>query len=1152
MSDAVSAFLDRWAKAQGSEKANYQLFLRDLADLLGVDAPGPTQKDPALDAYVFERTVAMRDLAAATPGFIDLYKRGCFVLETKQGVDAGAHVKGTGHGKRGTPAWERALVAAKQQAQRYAQNLGADEPTPVFLVVVDVGYCIDLYADFSGSGRTYTPFPDARSYRTFLPDLAKEEVRETLRLVWTDPHALDPTRRQAKVTRALAAQLATFAAQLEASVPVDRRAEIPRFVTRCLFCLFAEDAGLIPENGFTKVLEAYRDALDVLPLGLEAFFRTMDTGGFSPELKAPLRRFNGALFHDAEALPLTLDALDLLIEAGRADWRLVEPAIFGTLLERALNPAERHKLGAHFTPRAYVERLVLPTVIEPLRREWEAVQAAVAAVEQAAEDKASGFDKKDAAAAKAARDKALAELRTFQNRLTAVRVLDPACGSGNFLYVTLDHLKRLEAEVRVAMERYGAAGLEMESAAVTPANLLGLELNPHAAALADLVLWIGYLQWHLRTYRSAQSLADPVLRAYGNIQASDAVLASDAPTPRLDAHGLPVTRWDGSSTKRHPATGRDVPDETAQVPVYDYPNARPADAWPRADFIVGNPPFIGAGPMRAALGDGYVEALRKAYPDVPDSADFVMYWWERAAQTVRQGRARRFGFITTNSITQTFNRRVLARHLDAEADPLRLAFAIPDHPWVDSADGAAVRIALTVGAPGAGDGTLATVTDEKALDEDDAHVVQLDERIGRIHADLTIGADLTQAEALRANSGISNRGFELGGAGFIVTPDEAAALGLGTVPGVEAVVKPYRNGKDLTARPRGVYVIDLFGTTADEALERFPAVYQHVLTTVKPERDVNRDPRLREKWWLHRRLREDLRKMLDGLPRYIATVETAKHRTFQFLDASILPDNMLVVIASDDAFHLGVLSSRVHVAWALAQGGTLEDRPRYNKTRCFETFPFPAATEAQQAEIRVLAEQIDAHRKRQQALHPALTLTDTYNVVEALRSGRALTAKESSTHDAALASVLLDLHERLDRTVLEAYGWPAALPDADVLARLAALNAERRAEEASGTVRWLRPAFQAPAAAGTQGGLGIGASVEKRAAASAAPRAWPGDLAGQMEAVRAVVEGQGGASSVSDVAGAFVRARPSAVAEVLAALARFGLVHALDDGRYAA
>jgi hypothetical protein len=282
---------------------------------------------------------------------------------------------------------------------------------------------------------------------------------------------------------------------------------------------------------------------------------------------------------------------------------------------------------------------------------------------------------------------------------------------------------------------------------------------------------------------------------------------------------------------------------------------------------------------------------------------------------------------------------------------------------------------------------------------------------------------------------------------------------------------------------------------------------------------------VRENWWLHRRLRENLRAMLVNLPRYIVTVETAKHRTFQFLDASILADNMLVVIASDSTLHLGVLSSYVHVIWSLAAGGRLGvgNDPRYNKTRCFETFPFPSEdtglTSAPQTRIADLAEQLDAHRKRQQAAHPGLTLTGMYNVLEKLRSGEPLTAKEKTIHEQGLVSVLKTLHDELDAAVLAAYGWSdleallrsdREAANATLLQRLVTLNAARAAEEASGTIRWLRPAYQNPQAAPAamasqeQGSMELEDGVLPEAAAAVAvPKAapWPTALPEQVRAV---------------------------------------------------
>ena len=437
-------------------------------------------------------------------------------------------------------------------------------------------------------------------------------------------------------------------------------------------------------------------------------------------LRLPVPHFDGGLFEDAAALPLTADQLQLLIEAAQADWRDVEPAIFGTLLVRALDPAERHKLAAHFTPRAYVERLVLPTIIEPLRAEWESAMAAALLLAEAGK-----------------RAEALAEVRAFQRRLASVRILDAACGSGNFLYVTLEHLKRLEGEVLEVLRQLGQeqASLELEGEIVRPEQFYGIEVNPWAAAVAELVLWIGYLQWHLRTRGDAHGLPEPILRNLHNIECRDAVLAWDAVEPLLDAEGRPVTRWDGRTTKMHPVTGEQVPDETARVPAYRYINPRPAE-WPEADFIVGNPPFIGTARMREALGDGYVEAIRRVYPNVPDSADYVMFWWDKAAELVRAGRVQRFGLITTNSLRQTFNRRVVEHHLvgaplagahgqdagQVQDLPLHLAFAIPDHPWVDSAEGAAVRIAMTVGAAGEGSGVLQQVVAERPGDDGTAEI----------------------------------------------------------------------------------------------------------------------------------------------------------------------------------------------------------------------------------------------------------------------------------------------------------------------------------------------------------------------------------------------------------------------------------------------
>lgn len=826
--------------------------------------------------------------------------------------------------------------------------------------------------------------------------------------------------------------------------------------------MFAEDVGLLPKGAFLNLLEKHRDDPATLQQMLRILWADMDRGGFSAALARPVLHFNGKLFkgagEDGYSLRLAPEQIDLLIAAAKCNWREVEPAIFGTLLERALDPTERHALGAHYTPRAYVERLVLPTVIEPLRADWGNAQAAALVLAH----EAAALQGK---AAEAKLAEARAEVKKFHHQLCTTRVLDPACGSANFLYVTLEHLKRLEGEVVNQLEALGHTQdqLGFEGETVTLQQLRGIELNERAAALAELVLWIGYLQWHIRT-RGNAAVAEPVVHNYGNIECRDAVLAWDAQELAYDDAGQLLSRWDRRTFKTHPVTGEQVPDETAQVPQWRYVGARQAQ-WPQADFIVGNPPFIGVPDMRGALGDGYVEALRGAWPDVPESADFVMFWWHHAAGEVAAGRTRRMGLITTNSIRQTFNRRVVQAALDKGS---YLHMAIPDHPWVDGTGNAAVRIAMTVVAPGVGGGQLLTVTDERPGEHGEV-TVELAERTDLIHADLSAGANVAAAQTLRAMSGVSSPGVKLHGAGFIITPKKVAEWNN------PAIVRNYRNGRDLTSKPRGSMVIDAFGLTAEELRTQHPGVYQWLLERVKPERDAKGTSKdgagYAKLWWLHGKPRQEMRKQLAGLPRYIATVETSKHRTFQFLDAGILPDNMLIAIAVDDAYTLGVLSSQLHIDWALATGSRLGigNDPRYNKSRCFETFPFPdddtGLTQPLRERIATLAEQIDAHRKRvlaPESGNTGLTLTGIYNVLAALREGRALTAKEKTQHAQGLVGVLRELHDELDAAVLAAYGLPTTATTDDILANLVQLNTQRAAEEAQGRVRWLRPDFQNP------------------------------------------------------------------------------------------
>ena len=605
----IDEFITRWTTSGGNEMANFQSFASELCDLLQLDRPKPAQSDGQTNDYRFERPVTETHTGARRHRRIDLYRKGCFVMEAKQGAGPKAEAEQlsllteedaprtqTGHGKRGTRGFEDTMLRARNQADGYARAVAKEDGWPPFLLIVDVGHFIEVYADFSRQGQGYTQFPDGNRFRVHLEDLRDEKVRDRLRAIWQDPMSLDPSRTTARVTRDIAAHLAALGRSFEGQGHDGET--VARFLMRCLFTMFAEDVELLPKDSFRDKLRELRGHPQHAQPTLEALWGTMNAGGFSTVLTADLLRFNGGLFREATALPLTEVQLSLLIEAAEADWKQVEPAIFGTLLERALDKKSRHKLGAHYTPRAYVERLVMPTIIEPLRNDWRSVQAAADLLRRQGKDK-----------------EALEQVRDFHRQLCEVTVLDPACGSGNFLYVALELMKRLEGEVTALMEELGETqgSLGLAGYTVDPHQFLGIELNPWAAAVAELVLWIGYLQWHYRTHGKATP-SEPILRDFRNIECRDAVLTWSGRTERRDAEGSPVTRWDGTTTMRHPATGEEVPDPEARLQVWDYAEPKPAK-WPEATFIVGNPPFIGkGGTLREALGDGYVEALWKVYP----------------------------------------------------------------------------------------------------------------------------------------------------------------------------------------------------------------------------------------------------------------------------------------------------------------------------------------------------------------------------------------------------------------------------------------------------------------------------------------------------------------------------------------------------------
>jgi len=1121
-SDDVEGFIKHWSAAPISERAHYQTFIIQLCRLIGVPAPDD-ERAGDLD-YCFERPIRFHhDNGQTTAGWIDCAKRDCFVLEAKQSrkrrdggpLDPAAQLASLGKsaGKAHAPSMEaldRVMRVAKRQAENYAKALAE---WPPFLITVDVGRSIELWSDFARQGKIYAPFPDRAGYRITLDQLRSPEVRERLRRVWTDPMSLDPAARSAAVTTEIAKSLAWLVKSIngrrQAGLgPVDRAAQASKtalFVMQCIFAMFADSVGLIERRSFLSLLESYRGEADRFHQGARSLFVAMDQGGYCVATRQHIRRFNGGLYSTVETLPIEEGDLEALIAAAKSDWTDVEPAIFGTLLEQALDPAERAELGAHYTPRAYVERLIAPTIMEPLRADWEAVEG-----EAVAE-----FMQGDVA-------KARRRLHAFHDQLCKTRVLDPACGTGNFLYVAMRMMKELEEEIFSALGEMGEhqGVLAFNGRVVSPEQFYGIEKNANAAWIAEMVMWIGHLQWHFRI-SGAPMPSEPILKNFRTIRHADALL---------------------EFSRVEMVHGRDQ----AERERVRYIDPRPTP-WPDVEFIVGNPPFIGGKGLRRELGEGYVDALAAIRGGRFLSADLVMAWWDRAAEILIEPdtRLRRFGFITTNSITQTFSRRVIEHHL-AKRPPIRIVFAIADHPWARGVGCADVRIAMSVAERGEPDGQ------GRWLRVKDADATTFEERHGDIGADLMLDSRLTRVRQLKANAVLAYRGVQLMGSGFQVTSEKAERLLSGSDPQAPSPVRDYRNGRDLADRSRGLQVIDFFGWEEGEARRRHPLLFQHLLETVKPDRDRNNRAAYRDNWWIFGEPRRDLRDALEGLSRFIVTIETAKHRWFRFMDAATLPDNKLVVIASDDPFVLGVLSSRQHRAWFAANAGRIGEYEReavYVKGACFDTYPFPDAGVALAAEIGVLAEELDAVRADVLRHSDALTMTGLYNARARIGLGDHGSEAEPAIYDEGRVGIIDHLHQRLDQLVAKAYGWPDDLADRQIVERLIQLNQARAEQEAQGDIHFLRPDYQAGKV--RQGTARPTQPLLPTSRQKALFPEQPGILASSL---LSILRRQGVPMSPTELMDEFEGSRPRAkrlITHTLKVLAVAGSVQNTDDGWFA-
>ena len=922
-----AAFIAKWEQVATTERAAAQSHFLDLCELLGVEKP--LDADPTGEVYAFERRVTK---VLGGKGFADVWKRGCFAWEYKRK--------------------NRDLQAAYTQLLLYREDL----ENPPLLIVCDL-HRFEIHTNFTGTPK--------RVYAFTLAELSNPETLELLRAAFSEPDALNPKRYRERVTQEASEQIGALSLRLQARGHAPQT--VAHFMVQLVFALFAEDVRLLPDKLVTRILEKTYTQPERAQKFLSDLFTAMAHGGDLGLDEVP--HFNGGLFDNRGALPLEQAELKILLEAAKLDWAEVEPVIFGTLFERSLDPEKRSQLGAHYTSREDILRIVQPVVIDPLRAEWSAVRREVETyLEENPLPDERTLDRKRLAAFNAVKrrrdERTLRPISGFLERLREVKVLDPACGSGNFLYVAFQQLKELERDV---LTFAGSIGLPL-APFVSPRQFYGMEVNVFAFELASIVVWIGFLQWNFLNH--ASNVQRPILERLGTIKLQDALLDGEQET-----------------------------------------------VWPEAEFIIGNPPFLGDKKMRSELGDSYVETLRKQFKNrVPGQADFVCYWFEKARAQIEQGRAKRAGLISTNSIRGGANRKVLER-IKETGD---IFMAWDDEPWI--LNGAAVRVSIV----GFDDGSET----RKTLDG---------QTVAVINPDLTSATDLSQAKVLKENQGVAFIGVQKGGA-FDIPGDLARSwLELPNPGGASNrdVLKPYLNGMDITRKPSDTWIVDFNQISEAEASE-YLVPFDHVETNVKPSRVGLKRLNHAKYWWVHQEARPGMRRALSKLTRYIATPRVSKHRLFVWMTSDVLTDSAAVAIARDDDFTFGVLHSKLHEVWALTMGTSLEDRPRYTPTTCFETFPFPHPAVKERADIEKWANYLDAVRAQLLAADEKRTMTKLYNDLTVLRGTR-----DSNSPVYAL----LIAHDKLDAAVVAAYGWDWPLSDEVILERLLALNLERSARE---------------------------------------------------------------------------------------------------------
>ena len=951
-------FAAKWRTSTLKERSAAQEHFLDLCHML--EEPTPAEADPHGDWYCFERGVKK---TGGGDGWADVWRKGYFAWEYK-----GKH---------------KDLDVAFAQLQRYAIAL----ENPPLLVVSDMA-CIEIHTNFTNTVHEKHVIP--------VEEIAYEGNLRTLRCLFSDPDALKPGKTKAAITEEAAQRFAHLAQVLRDRGGDSQR--VAHFLNRILFCLFAQDAKLLPKNLVIEIIATGLKRPDEANKMLRSLFAVMKKGGvFGAHI---IDWFNGSLFDSNDAMPLLAEDTKEILSVARLNWSAIEPSIFGTLFERGLDPAKRAQIGAHYTDANSIMRIVQPAIVTPLSERWEDTKLTIARL-------VDGADKmRDRTARSKVLKQAQQAFNAFLGALADFRVLDPACGSGNFLYIALQALKDLEHRATLEAEQLGLepplAGMHVGVQCVR-----GIEVNTYAAELARVTVWIGEIQWMLR--HGIQPSKNPILKPLETIECRDAILNHNGTEPE----------------------------------------------WPKADTILGNPPFLGDKKMISELGNDYVSALRKRYQGrVPGGADLVTYWFEKARQQIEIGGAVRVGLVATNSIRGGASRKVIDRILEK----MTIFNAWNDEPWIN--DGAAVRVSLVcfrrreIGSP----------ADGICLNGSPVHEVFSDlsgtTRPG--------GPDITRAKPLAENLGVAFSGITKKGSFDL--PGERAREMIRTSGNPNSrsnsdVLSPWKNGAAITDRDPDDWIIN-FGERSLAEASRYEKPFEHVRREVFPQRKSSNSPSERRCWWLLARRAPELFIAARGKNRLIATPEVSKHRVFVWIPSGVVPDKNLVVVAKDDDVTFGVLSSRFHTVWALRLGSSLEDRPRYTSSTTFRTFPFPSGLAPSLAKstrlddvaaIPIAMAARKLHELRKRWLNPPEWVETSPEIIPGLpkrvlpKSGHEIDLKTRTLTNLYNSRPvwLENAHTELDLAVAAAYGWhdyASGMADDEIVSRLLKLNLERASD----------------------------------------------------------------------------------------------------------